>query len=120
MTPSPFVIPSGQEACVSQMMSGTVALPDGYVWAGASIDQTLIRARFESKLHDPIVLRLEHPSTVIQPRLTTAKFALSIEGKLDDSFLQAIAERIRKSEQHFVWQQPVNVSLRSAAPETVA
>lgn len=107
-----FVIPPGQEACVKQMLSGNAPLPGGYFWTGASIEPTFIRARFESKREEPLVLRLDHASSVVEPRTTTAKFVLSIEGKPNDEFLQAIAERIRATESDFIWGQ---VEKKSAA-----
>lgn len=119
MSPAPsFVIPAGQEAIVTTMLGARDPLPDGYVWAGAAIEPTYIRARFESKFGAPIALRLEHPSNVSAPDQTTAKFALVLEGQSNGPFLRAIAERIRAHEEAFTWK--ANVPSESTSPPDIS
>ncbi len=103
-------------------MFGGQVLPGGYVWAGAAIEPTLIRARFDKPGSEPLVLLLKHPSTAGPGQTITAKFTLSFSGRGNDEFLRVAADHIRASENDFVWTLLENnpQTITGAATDTSA
>ncbi|UQA60193.1 tetratricopeptide repeat protein [Polyangium aurulentum] len=102
-----YAIPPGQEKLVLAMCGGEDALPGGCKLAGASIDKSVIVARYSCKGGAEHALELRHASVKEGALATTAAFSIARkEGAPEADLVEALAARIRKQEGQFRWVEP--------------
>jgi tetratricopeptide (TPR) repeat protein len=114
-----YAIPPGQEKLVLEMCGGDEPLPGGCRLAGASIDKSVIVARYACKGGAEHALELRHASVKEGALATTVAFSIAPkEGAPEADLVGAVAARVRKREEKFRWvePQPTNVEAPTTPP----
>lgn len=99
-----YVIPPGQEPLVLEMLGAKEALPGGCSLRSASIDRSIITARYACDGGVEQALELRHASQPEGALATTASFAIAGKaGAQSQDLINAIAPRVRAREGRFYW-----------------
>ncbi|MBI5482439.1 MAG: hypothetical protein HY906_26525 [Deltaproteobacteria bacterium] len=95
------VIPPGTEPLVVQMLGGEPVA--GCHFRGATIDRTVVQARYECAAGAATVLELRHVSADAGAVARTAKFAIVPHGPAAPALVEGVTARIREREGPWRW-----------------
>ena len=99
-----WIIEPGQEALLLAMLGGSAELPGGCHLAGASVEKSLVVARYACAV-GPVRIELHHPSDAPPAAPRTASFAVVAPPgeRAPAELIDALAERLRGREGAFHW-----------------
>jgi hypothetical protein len=99
-----WLIEPGQEALLLAMLGGGAELPGGCRIEGASVEKTVVVARYTCAA-GPVRIELHHPSDAPPSAPRTGAFALVVPpgNEVPPAFLDALGARIRDREGAFRW-----------------
>lgn len=112
-----LAIPPGQEALLERMLGDGVPLPGGCRLETATVDRSVVRARYACAEGASVPLELHPAAADVAARQTTAQFAIAAPegpGAADpetgaaavrDALVAAVATLVRANEAQFRWTQ---------------
>jgi hypothetical protein len=99
-----WVIEPGQEALLLAMLGGSAELPGGCRLAGASVDRTVVVARYTCPA-GPARIELHHPSDATPAAPRTGSFAIVVPPgeQVPPELIDALGAGLRGREREFRW-----------------
>jgi hypothetical protein len=108
-----YVIPSGAEPLLADMLGSGVTLPGGCTFGDGQVARTSVRATYACG-SEQVVLELLHPSVAPASGVRTERFAVTVKsGTPPRELVKAVADRVRAREAGFQWTVPPDVERSS-------